>query len=167
MIVPGYVDAELRALDPRLFLVWNGEIERFEVRMRLSERDLNIEGLPPFTATCGAWSGGVLTVLEPTTVLVKRIQTVVGEFLYPGSAVVDFIRRMDTHKWRRVEDWIDHLDKLGQEEIARIRARNRHYRTAAVRSDLDHLFKGRQYIDYGRMNVHSEPNEGRCHSTGE
>lgn len=160
MWVPGYLNSELRALDRRLFLAWNGEVERFEVRMRLTEPELNLEGLPLLTATSMPWGEGrVLTLLTPTTVLVKRLQTVVGEFVYPGSGTIDYIRRMDTHRWRSTADWINHLDNLGQEEIKRIRARNTFYRQKAVHSDLDSLLKDRKYIDYGRANVRSQSHE--------
>ena len=151
MVPAKHLVDELRSLDSRLGVIWNPEVERWEVRMRLTEAQCALEGLAPLVAIPhGAFMDGNLIELVPFTFLVKRIATATGEFVPFDRAVVDYIRRLDTHRFDSADQWMDQIEAEGRAEMERHRAKTAEDRRRSVRSDWESRSLDRQHFDYGR-----------------
>lgn len=147
MVPAKHLVKELRSLDSRLGVVWNPEIERWEVRLRLTEAECQLEGLAPLIAIPhGAFMDGTLVELVPFTFLVKRVATANGAFVPFDRAVVDYIRQMDTHRYDSADQWMGQIEAEGKAEMERNRVRAREERTHILRSDWESKSKGREHF---------------------
>ena len=152
MNIPSYLAQEMHSLDPRLFVEFNGALGLWEVRLFLGDSECNMEGLPRLEVKETFQLTGSINVVElrPTSICVKRIQTQAGFYRPFDIDVVNYLKKIDLHRWAKLEDWLDYVDNLGKEEIARLKAFNKQDRLKQLKADWNSAHVERRYVDHGR-----------------
>ena len=152
MNIPSYLAQEMHSLDPRLFADFNGAVGLWEVRLYLKESECNLEGLPRLEVkeTFSIKGFGNIIEVRPTSICVKRVQTQAGFYRPFDIDVVNYLKKIDLHRWAKLEDWLDYVDNLGKEEIARLKAFNKQDRLKQLKADWNSAHVERRYVDHGR-----------------
>ena len=151
MSIPAYLAQEMHSLDPRLFVDFNGVLGLWEVRLYLKESECNLERVPWLEAkeVFPLIGFGNVVELRPTSICVKRVQTQVGNYRPFDIDVINYLRKIDVHRWGRLKDWLDFVDNIGKGEIESKRALSSESRVKQIKADWHSAHVERRFIDYG------------------
>ena len=149
--IPSYLAQEMHSLDPRLFVDFNNTLGLWEVRLFLKESECNLEGVPWLEAwsVSSVPSFGNVVELRPTSICVKRVQTLAGNYRPFDLDVINYLRKIDVHRWGRLKDWLDFVDNIGKGEIESKRALSSEGRVKQIKADWHSAHVERRFIDYG------------------
>jgi hypothetical protein len=151
MSIPAYLAQEMHSLDPRLFVDFNDALGLWEVRLYLKESECNLEGVPWLEAKEVFPIGGFGNVVElrPTSLCVKRVQTLAGQYRPFDMDVINYLKKIDVHRWGRLKDWLDFVDNIGKGEIESKRALSSESRVKQIKADWNSAHVERRFVDYG------------------
>jgi len=151
MRIPAYLAQEMHSLDPRLFVDFNGALGLWEVRLFLKESECNLEGVPRLEVkeVFPVVGFGNVVELRPTSICVKRVQTQTGLYRPFDMDVINYLKKIDVHRWGRLKDWLDFVDNIGKGEIERKRALSSESRVKQIKADWHSAHVERRFIDYG------------------